>query len=162
MEMFSIRKISLALVLILLQSACSKNQTASYLIIDYRQNWQIKEGDFIQIDDYKFTHSSDMEKIAEDYRFLNASNIGVYNPDQDKHYKTRSSSFIVPIQLAERLTYINKNVIKDSVYYYMLHNVEQLLTGGIIVISRSDNKKIEVSFSGNYPAKITRTNELPQ
>lgn len=152
-------KIVLLLLTLLFFNQCNTNKS-SYLLIEYSLNEVIEEGEFIQIDDLKFTHILDMDQIIDDDLSLSTTVVYKFIPGDEKKLQTRVAATGIATDLGSKLLHLNKTKLKNRSYKYQINNKMELLTSSKLIISRSDGKKIDVKFSENYPAKIVRAKKL--
>lgn len=149
--------IFLAIFLLLFTGCQQQPATLSAVEIDYLHVNNLEEGHWIEIDGVRFEHVKAFEDVKERLFTLPASQITRAADMRQTEFTEPMASINIAIMLAGYLHNINvaDNLHVSHDYTYQVINTPLLHNLGKLQFIRTDSSDIEISYSIDYPAKVS-------
>jgi hypothetical protein len=141
--------IGIALLVVL---GCNENsETEGRVVrIDY-QGAELKEGEWVQIDSFRFEHIGSREEAA-DVRYPLPSSEVFVDSMRGREFSRDYNSKVVAIYIAKHLEKINERLPEGERYNIPSHSL--LTYRGVLELVKEDSSKIRVQKSDRYDPKI--------
>lgn len=151
--------ICLLLFILFLFVGCSgANQPdKEMLVLDFfNLQSQFEEGDWIEIEEFKFVHYSNRptELFNKNILPLPASVVKDSIGNREKLSKVGNAN--IATRLALNLKYLNEEIITDTEKEFVIHEPHLITIQSKLKITKKDSSKIQIRTSKDYPLKINR------
>lgn len=149
----------LILVIVILAWACgrqnSNTNSGRVLKIDYNQSDTLKDGQWIQIDRWRFPHIRNRLKAKHISFSLPTTSLVFDTLKNDREVRTTISPYVMGLHLARYLDVINQDSLTGSQPKYLIPNFSLISVKGALHLLKSDSSIITIETSPDYPADIT-------
>ncbi|WP_440999189.1 hypothetical protein [Fodinibius sp. SL11] len=151
----NLKKISYLLLVLIV--GCTSLNHESYegkkIEINYLHKDGFIEGDWIEIDGFKFTHLERMNNVMDNNYAVPTSEVIKDSLGPEKVFKSDFNSLSIAIMLANKLEKRSESD-QDSSENLLITNKPLLMTNGKLRIMKKDSTIFRVQTSKNYPAEI--------
>lgn len=140
------------LLLLVLMSGCAKKPEKEGQVVQIKyQGAQIEEGEWVQIDSFRFRHIGKRED-AKEVRFPLPSNDVLVDSVQGREFSRDYNPKTIPLYMAKHLDRINRN-IPDGEKYEVV-NYALLSYKGTLEIKKEDSSNVRVTSSRDYEPRV--------